>query len=450
MELHEIYFDQSIKKYALQLTNDIEAANDLISIAYELCVKRDIPNKNLKGYFARTMRNQFYKMQSKPTITEPIIYEQTPDVNSVLERMYPYYSNILKLVGEGDKLTNIHKSTRISYDTLSDDFIKAKKEYKILSSNIKIALIVMNQDGVTYHRLNAPFSKIYHEYKIPIEVHINEDDSFVDKLEDVTHVIFNRNISAKLQPEIVISKLKAKGIKVICDVDDYWVLPPKHPAKAWYKKTNYGACVYANIALSNMVWCTTKLLQDKIKKINPNVHVIKNAIWKGDIQFAPEKVTINYDTFFYSGGNTHFHDLLLVGTNFNNETFYLKTPKIPNKIKGIKVEKSDVFNYANDYHNSGISVIPLADNLFNSFKSELKLLEAGHFCKPALVSYVAPYTNLATVKNSIPIKNNDWAKAIKKIKGNLNMQNDLGLKLKEDVETHYNLDKENRKRIQLL
>jgi len=450
LELHEIYFDKSIKDYAIKLTNDIEAANDLISLTYEICIKRDIPNINLKAYFARTMRNQFYKMQAKPKIEEPIVYSPTPDVQSVLEKMYPYYSNILQLVGEGDKLTNIHKATKINYDTLSKDFIKAKKEFKILSGQTKIALIVMSNDGVSYHRLNAPFSKMHHDYQLPIEVHYNSDDSFIDKLEDVTHVVFNRNISAKLQPEIVIAKLKAKGIKVICDVDDYWVLPPKHVAREFYKQTNYSKCIYANIALSTMVWCTTKQLQNEIKKINPNVHIIKNAIWKGDAQFNPDKVSINYDTFFYSGGSSHFQDLLLLGDNFNQETLYLKTPRIPNKIKGIKVETSDVFNYAYDYHTSGISVIPLQYNKFNSFKSELKLIEAGHFVKPALVSYVAPYTNLATVKNSIPVKSNEWAKAIKRIKGNINLQNDLALKLKEDVETHYNLDKENRKRIQLL
>lgn len=450
MELHQIYFDKSIKGYAYKLTNDIEAANDLISLTYEICVKMDIPNRNLKGYFARTMRNQFYKMQAKPKIEEPIEYNETPDVESVMERMYPYYSNILKAIYNGDKLTNIHKATKINYVTLSEDYNKAKKEFRILNGRTKIALIVMSHDGVSYHRLNAPFSKMYHDYKIPIEVHINQDDTCFDKLEEVTHVVFNRNISAKLQPELVISKLKAKGIKVICDVDDYWILPNKHVAKDWYQKTNYSNCVYANIALSSMVWCTTKKLQDEIKKINPNVHVIKNAIWKGDAQLNPEKVFINYDTFFYSGGSTHFQDLLLLGDNFNKETLYLKTPRIPKKIKGIEVESSDVFNYAYDYHNSGISVIPLVDNLFNSFKSELKLIEAGHFVKPALVSYVAPYTNLATSKNSVCVKNNDWAKAIKRIKGNLNLQNDLALKLKEDVETHYNLDKENRKRVQLL
>jgi len=78
------------------------------------------------------------------------------------------------------------------------------------------------------------------------------------------------------------------------------------------------------------------------------------------------------------------------------------------------------------------------------------MIESGHFCKPVMVSNVEPYTNIATGKNSIKVLHNDWAKAIKRIKGEHNLQVDLGMKLKEDVETKYNLDKENRLRLQLL
>ena len=57
---------------------------------------------------------------------------------------------------------------------------------------------------------------------------------------------------------------------------------------------------------------------------------------------------------------------------------------------------------------------------------------------------------LATNKNSLKVYNNDWAAAIKKIKGNYTMQVDLGLKLKEDVTIKYDLSKENEKRLQSL
>ena len=67
-----------------------------------------------------------------------------------------------------------------------------------------------------------------------------------------------------------------------------------------------------------------------------------------------------------------------------------------------------------------------------------------------MVSAVMPYNLLSTTKNSLKVYNNNWAAAIKKIKGDHNMQVDLGLKLKEDVNLKYNIVKENAKRLQTL
>ena len=119
-------------------------------------------------------------------------------------------------------------------------------------------------------------------------------------------------------------------------------------------------------------------------------------------------------------------------------------------MKAIKKQISEVNSYATDYEHCGICVIPLKDNTFNSYKSELKMIEAGHFAKPVMVSAVNPYNLLSTNKNSLKVYNNEWASAIKKIKGNHTMQVDLGLKLKEDVTIKYDLTKENEKRLQSL
>ena len=78
------------------------------------------------------------------------------------------------------------------------------------------------------------------------------------------------------------------------------------------------------------------------------------------------------------------------------------------------------------------------------------MIEAGHFAKPVMVSAADPYNLLSTNKNSLKVYNNEWANAIKKIYGNHQMQVDLGLKLKEDVDLKYNLVKENEKRLQTL
>lgn len=447
MTLDEIYQDKSIREYAYSLAGDVYEAEELVSVAYEICITKSIDIT--KQYFARVMRNQQYKKGQKKDIR--LSYNESVDVESVLERMYPYYANILKSIYNGDKLTTIHKQAKISYTTLREDYAKAKKEFKVLYKKTKIAIIATSNSGVAYHRLNAPFSKLSNEYKIEISVYWNTDDTFINKLDDdVTHVIYSRNISVLMQPEQIITKLRSKGIEVICDVDDYWVLPKVHKLYNYYKRSNYSECLVRNMQMASQVWTTTPQLADEIKKYNKKVSVVKNAIWKDDPQFSTEDISIGYDKYFYSGGNSHFRDLLLLGKVFNKEDLTIKAPMNIKKLNATYIPVSDVYNYAKDYYHCGVCLVPLVENKFNSLKSELKMIEAGHFSKPVIVSNVYPYRNIITTRNCIAVNDNDWSKALNRIKGSHKLQEDIGNRLKEDVETHYNLDKENRNRLQLL
>ena len=450
MKLEEIYFDSSIRDYALRLTGNKVEAEEIISIAFEICLTKP-PIENLKGYFAMTMRNQWLKKCRKKNPYFDNENSEHPDVEEVLDRMNHYYANILRAISNGETLTQIHKGASIGYKTLKNDYKKAKKQFKIMyEKNIKVGLIMRGINGVSYHRLLMPFAKMKRDYGIEVVVLLNKDDEFFNNLDGVTHVVYNRNISGLLQPEETFLKLRAKGIKIICDIDDYWVLPKSHPMRYYYQKSNLDKCIVKNLKLADQVWTTTSLLADKVLPYNKNVLVVKNALDPDEDQYAYSELSIDFDTFFYSGGSTHITDLKLLGNDFDNENFFIKTPKLPKKMKGIKLEISQIQDYARDYQDCGICVIPLKENTFNSCKSELKLIEAGHFAKPVMVSAVDPYNLLSTNKNSLKVYNNDWATAIKKIKGNHMMQVDLGLKLKEDVRLKYDIAKENEKRLQSL
>ena len=450
MKLEDIYFDDSIRDYALKLTKNKLEADELISIAFEICIQKP-PLENLKGYFAMVMRNQWLKKCKKRDLYFDNENSEHPDVEQVLDKMNNYYANILRAIANGETLTQIHKGASIGYRTLKADYKKAKKQFKIMYENkIKIAVIVRGINGVSYHRLLMPFAKMKRDYGIDVVVLLNKNDEFFNNLDGVTHVVYNRNISGLLQPEETYLKLRAKGIKVICDIDDYWVLPKGHPMRHYYQKSHLDKCIVKNLKLADQVWATTPILADKVKPYNKNVLVIKNALDPQENQYAYEDLSLDFDTFFYSGGTTHLKDLKLLGDAFDNETFFVKTPRLPKRLKGIKVQISDIQEYAKDYQDCGICVIPLKENDFNSCKSELKMIEAGHFAKPVMVSAVDPYNLFSTNKNSLKVYNNEWASAIKKIKGNHTMQVDLGLKLKEDVTIKYNLTKENEKRLQAL
>ena len=294
MRLEDIYFDKSIRDYALKLTSNEVEAEELVSLAFEICLKKP-ELLNAKGYFAMIMRNQWLKKCKKK---DPYFYNDNsehPDVEQVLDRMNHYYANILRALSNGETLTQIHKGASIGYKTLKNDYIKAKKQFKIMYENkIKIAVVIRGINGVSYHRLLMPFAKMHRDYGIDVVVLSNKDDEFFNNLDGVTHVVYNRNISGLMQPEEAYLKLKAKGIKVICDMDDYWVLPKGHIMKHYYAKSNLDKCIVKNIRLADQVWCTTNILADKIRPYNKNIEVIKNAIDPLEDQYAYENLSINF------------------------------------------------------------------------------------------------------------------------------------------------------------
>jgi len=450
MRLDEIYFDKSIRDYALKLTNNTQEAEELVSLAFDICSHKPA-KENMKGYFAIVMRNQWLKKCNKTDPYWAIEESESEDIEDVLAKMSHYNANLIRAVYNGDTLIKIHNETSISYRSIKSDYKKAKKEFKIMYENkTKIAIVMSTVSGVSYHRLMMPLVRLSQDYGIEVTCLINNADDFLEKLDGVTHVIFNRNISELMKPEETILILKARGIKVICDIDDYWVLPKGHPLQLFYSRSNMTKCILANIKFADVVWTTTKILAEKIRPYNKNVEVIKNAIDPNEKQFAYEDLSLKFDTFFYSGGSTHLKDLKLLGNAFDNEYLTVKSPRVPKRMSPILQQVSSIQDYATDYQHCGICVIPLRDNLFNRCKSELKMIEAGHFAKPVIVSNVMPYNLLATNSNSLKVHGNDWAAAIKKIKGNYNMQIELGLKLKEDVKSKYDIVKENAKRLQTL
>jgi glycosyltransferase involved in cell wall biosynthesis len=87
----------------------------------------------------------------------------------------------------------------------------------------------------------------------------------------------------------------------------------------------------------------------------------------------------------------------------------------------------------------------LEENSFNQYKSELKLIEAGFFKKPVIVSNVAPYTELTD--NCLAVNTrSDWYSHCKKLIDNPELGKDLGEKLYHSV-AKFSLEKVNQSRM---
>lgn len=73
-----------------------------------------------------------------------------------------------------------------------------------------------------------------------------------------------------------------------------------------------------------------------------------------------------------------------------------------------RIKSKDIHNFISVYDEIDVSVVPLRPTLFNSCKSNLKLLEAGFMDCGVIVSDIAPYTPLATKDNSFRLSEKNF------------------------------------------
>lgn len=479
MNIDELYKDKSLRQYAFKLTKDFHDAEELCSRVFEKLLKKGkFVNKR---YVARVIHNQFISDQRKKKFKTEIIddiaeayHVQDHRFEQVLKQLDVYDRDLIECLIDGDSGRKINRETGISIPLILQDMERAKKRFMNLYKDIKIGILLPGEpddtktgkastnqgvNAVKYHRLLAPLAHLTQTYNIEFKVLFNgKNDKWLMECYDVSHVICSRELSSFYvqQDKLCYDILRKRGIKVILDMDDYWVLPKHHILYSMYKREKLTER-YINLIKNccDAVWTTTKQLADKIRPLNKNVFIVKNALF--DKQFVNSSTQIDFDTFYYSGGSTHKRDLSIIKGLMNDYKFKIM---ITDKEKYIDewfpeaemIPPKFVSSYAEEYHNAGIFLIPLIENDFNSCKSELKMIEAGHFGKPVIVSNVAPYTNLATSKNSLRVKNNpeEWSKAIKRMHGNHQMQFELGQQLQEDVIANYNIKEQNKIRLESL
>lgn len=109
--------------------------------------------------------------------------------------------------------------------------------------------------------------------------------------------------------------------------------------------------------------------------------------------------------------------------------------------------------YSLNYNQFDVSLAPLANDQFNSMKSQLKVLEAGIFKKPIICSDVFPYQidiqhgiNGFLVNEKDKVKN--WAYYMKKFIDYPELKYRMGQALYETVTEKYNLKIVTRKRVE--
>jgi glycosyltransferase involved in cell wall biosynthesis len=269
-----------------------------------------------------------------------------------------------------------------------------------------------------------------------------------------------------------VKRVRSLGIATVADFDDHWIVNREHSLYKEYTKDGLSAKLHQLMINVDYVTCATKRLADAIFPHNSDVEVLPNAIDTGYDGFTVNRTKEDKFIFGYLGGPCHIRDLgLLKGLqkemteklkDYDLRLFGFNGTDIYKHYAGILSDDrnspnfslykgADIFHYPQFYNLMDCSLVPLESNYFNSMKSELKLIEAGHFKKACIVSNVMPYTNIIKHKKNclVVYTPSDWFKNAKLLLENKNLAVDLGEQLYEDTQI-YSIAKVNHLRFKFL
>lgn len=361
--------------------------------------------------------------------------------------------------------------------------------------------------GVEKYRMLEPnlYLAKHHNYSIEILQGNISEDVFNKHNILFTHFSVAQNNTILTQ----LKQLKKNGMKIIVDVDDYWKVPPSHSLYGFIKKNNIVQKTGELFKLADGITVSTKYLANAVKKINGNVIVLPNSLDPNNVRIKnkpSDKIRIGW-----SGGSSHYEDIKLlkslglnsklknediqfilagfdskIRTSDNkvvegfNQTIWRKYEEVitdnfsvvsegyknhllsADKHKKYFNEKNEryrriwtksISKYLNVMNEIDIFIVPLIENEFNKYKSELKIIEAGFYKTPVIVSSIQQYEDMIEHgENGFLVKekraHKDFTKYVKTYINNPELMQEHAEKLHELCMHKYNLENISQKRLE--
>lgn len=322
----------------------------------------------------------------------------------------------------------------------------------------KIAYFRNPSRGVNYHRLAVPLRRLSSEYDV------TEVDLIPLKTDHYDVFIFNRS-TPNVFPYSAVVELKKQGMKFIYDLDDYWTRPEYNMNYRQGLEDIYTIDILKYLRLADVVWTSTKKLQELIAPINPNVVLVPNCLDYSEDMWIRQEVQREL-TFGWVGGISHHKDFetiidfhrqpykakgVLCGVEKVDEYWkYLGNIITGGDYKSVKfVKDMEAHEYGYLYNEIDIKILPSAKDLFTECKSNLKLLEAGAHKLPVITNS-GIYRKELNGRGVIAENPTTWRKALNRLIESKAMRQDYGEALHEYTKTNYDLDKANQIRKQTI
>ena len=308
--------------------------------------------------------------------------------------------------------------------------------------------------GVNYHRLIVPMRRLQEQ---GLEVHWVQllTDLKDINLDLVDNLIVSRKVSVNNHKEFS-RMLKRHNVKLILDLDDYWVLNPENPSKALYE-AYYGPDIKKTIKIADVIWTPSRYLGKIMQSENPKaiIEFVNNAVDETEDQWGnPRKNPSSSLRFGYVGASSHLYDVMEIKYDYSKiYTVGVENMGYDHIFNYKKVlPASDVWTYGKLYRDIDVSFVPLVPNKFNWCKSDLKIAEAAWTRTAVIASNTRPYNGIIRHGETGMLCRTpkEWAEAIESM--DKKRAKKLANNLFDDLRDHedYNLDKVNLKRLKYL
>ena len=223
---------------------------------------------------------------------------------------------------------------------------------------------------------------------------------------DILH--YSRHVM--ISPAFISQQAKKYNVKVVVDTDDWWEVGKDHPKYNLWKKSDVGLQIKQHLMYADAVIATSDRLASIVP--NKNVYVIPNALAFGVGQFREHELpksdkirlvyassAMNYaNTFLIAKAMKKLVDLPIeiVVVGYHEGDVYdiiIQNLTASKQIPYRTIEWTGTENYMEGYQGD-ILIVPSKATEFNSYKSNIKALEAAALNIPIVVSKAEPYLGL--------------------------------------------------------
>lgn len=326
---------------------------------------------------------------------------------------------------------------------------------------MRVIAYIHGHSGPTYHRLTVPLNMMP-DTDICVTNNPTKEFGF-DKGCDL--FMWNRVLPDGLFEALPALK-EQYGFRTCCDLDDHWQLEEHHPLYTHYAETEFARKQIEHIRAADVVLVTHERLAAAVRVFNPNVEVVENAIPRSG-QFDIKRDASPVVRLFWQGSDTHLEDIsilqrplgalgpiskkfkmVMAGFDEESDVFYkmarMYTAGFKTQYK--LIPGASVLEYYGMYKDADVCLVPLVKSQFNSYKSNLKVLEAANLGLPVIASMVDPYLDLPIYYCQ---KGRDWLHHIGDMVQSRRRREEAGQELAEFCQQYYDFHKINEKRKQI-